>query len=65
MDNFFVSVIRISIQSTGHSGVKMPGQTLFIYLDESGNFDFSPTGTNYRDWETDRKSTRLNSSHRL
>ena len=22
-------------------------------------------GKNYRDWETDRKSTRLNSSHRL
>jgi Protein of unknown function (DUF3800) len=25
----------------------MPGQTLFIYLDESGNFDFSPTGTKH------------------
>ena len=24
-----------------------------------------PTDTPYRDWETDRKSTRLNSSHRL
>ena len=23
-----------------------------------------PTDSNYRDWETDRKSTRLNSSHR-
>ena len=23
------------------------------------------TGQIYRDWETDRKSTRLNSSHRL
>ena len=22
-------------------------------------------GSSYRDWETDRKSTRLNSSHRL
>ena len=24
-----------------------------------------PIATSYRDWETDRKSTRLNSSHRL
>ena len=24
----------------------------------------APTETPYRDWETDRKSTRLNSSHR-
>ena len=24
---------------------------------------YSPVGLGYRDWETDRKSTRLNSSH--
>ena len=27
------------------------------------NFDILPDDANYRDWETDRKSTRLNSSH--
>ena len=26
---------------------------------------FGPVARTYRDWETDRKSTRLNSSHRL
>ena len=28
-------------------------------------YTLSETFLNYRDWETDRKSTRLNSSHRL
>ena len=28
-------------------------------------YDFLNNGGEYRDWETDRKSTRLNSSHRL
>ena len=27
------------------------------------NFDTTVTKGTYRDWETDRKSTRLNSSH--
>ena len=27
--------------------------------------DLSKPSAEYRDWETDRKSTRLNSSHRL
>ena len=31
-----------------------------ITANSSGN-----VGIGYRDWETDRKSTRLNSSHRL
>ena len=30
--------------------------------DRNGNY-YSMTGGKYRDWETDRKSTRLNSSH--
>ena len=34
------------------------------FLDSSTN-NFTITRTGYRDWETDRKSTRLNSSHRL
>ena len=33
------------------------------YLDFSSQLVFTTIG--YRDWETDRKSTRLNSSHRL
>ena len=53
------------------------GQHFIFYLDadvgepiheeveegqENGDGDFIPT---YRDWETDRKSTRLNSSHEI
>ena len=33
---------------------------LFIFSADSGNLQISKP---YRDWETDRKSTRLNSSH--
>ena len=36
--------------------------TTWIHHYKSGKFPFT-FGTNYRDWETDRKSTRLNSSH--
>ena len=32
-------------------------------LDELGAYYFMPATGGYRDWETDRKSTRLNSSH--
>ena len=40
---------------------KNPSPYLFLLEFE----DFSIAGSsNYRDWETDRKSTRLNSSHR-
>ena len=31
----------------------------------SGKFNYNDKYPAYRDWETDRKSTRLNSSHRL
>ena len=31
----------------------------------SGSKDYMTMSAGYRDWETDRKSTRLNSSHRL
>ena len=35
-----------------------------IYMDDpTTNWTFSTYTTGYRDWETDRKSTRLNSSH--
>ena len=46
------------------------GYSRFYHLDLNGNeitsdFYFGPCfKTSYRDWETDRKSTRLNSSHR-
>ena len=33
----------------------------YQYAKENGNINYD---TSYRDWETDRKSTRLNSSHR-
>ena len=32
--------------------------------DQRTNVLENPFGLSYRDWETDRKSTRLNSSHR-
>ena len=34
-----------------------------ITIDIKNNLNNSNTTTSYRDWETDRKSTRLNSSH--
>ena len=39
---------------------KTPG--LHVISDSIGVI-YNPTGGSYRDWETDRKSTRLNSSH--
>ena len=42
------------IQYTPHSKVM-----------SDADYEFKETIGNYRDWETDRKSTRLNSSHRL
>ena len=35
------------------------------YIGRKYFWSFRPPGAIYRDWETDRKSTRLNSSHRL
>ena len=43
--------------------VKEGGSQCFEYLLEDGTLIKSDNGK-YRDWETDRKSTRLNSSHR-
>ena len=45
------------------------GLTLFdleneFILETLSRFDGNRTHAAYRDWETDRKSTRLNSSHR-
>ena len=46
------------------------GDGLMAYLDrqaqmyhETGESELSDDEHGYRDWETDRKSTRLNSSH--
>ena len=33
-------------------------------MDEAVRISRTPNNPAYRDWETDRKSTRLNSSHR-
>ena len=42
------------------------GRGVVVALPHSGNWDHAAAyflGRGYRDWETDRKSTRLNSSH--
>ena len=38
---------------------------LFVMGNGEGSFLFFVYGALYRDWETDRKSTRLNSSHEI
>ena len=42
---------------TAHSAIGMREDLIDVI------YSISPTETQYRDWETDRKSTRLNSSH--
>ena len=42
------------------------GDPIITNANGAVTFDFYyKSGVTYRDWETDRKSTRLNSSHRL
>ena len=43
----------------------IPIERIFTIRDGDRTHYFKQTTTVYRDWETDRKSTRLNSSHRL
>ena len=52
---------------------KKPGEINYIFCDDDYllkvnqdylDHDYYTDITTYRDWETDRKSTRLNSSHR-
>ena len=73
-------IIVVSTTSTGDSKISITGATagqftVFLASSEttglSGKFfhsarviDASTYPGKYRDWETDRKSTRLNSSHR-
>ena len=49
----FVTIYSPEIIATINNHISTTGETEFI------------VGHQYRDWETDRKSTRLNSSHRL
>ena len=48
---------------TVESRLEEEGDIAADYLE--GLLDIADLGGEYRDWETDRKSTRLNSSHRL
>ena len=53
MQNLFSGIYKNkTVLVTGHTGFK--GSWLVYWLHQMGA---------YRDWETDRKSTRLNSSH--
>ena len=36
---------------------------MLVWLDQIHNYKAEIDSARYRDWETDRKSTRLNSSH--
>ena len=48
--------LRVNMQAADMTKIK--GKLFTISLG-------APTDTAYRDWETDRKSTRLNSSHEI
>ena len=57
------------VLNTTHDAIVKITDTKYATLVAPANLDFSAQtavtayGTQYRDWETDRKSTRLNSSH--
>ena len=65
LNNEIPSTIVDEIGSASHAGEAKdtPNVTLTFSVFDVGIKVFS-TLTGYRDWETDRKSTRLNSSHR-
>ena len=48
---------------SGDDGLQRGGDAPKTYLRDAVNIDITDSGQPYRDWETDRKSTRLNSSH--
>ena len=57
----------VSVKDFGAVGDGIVDDTVAIQTALDSNsyaYVYLPPGT-YRDWETDRKSTRLNSSHRL
>ena len=43
--------------------MRMIGKVLWISERDGNGIIIADNGNKYRDWETDRKSTRLNSSH--
>ena len=54
-------IISIKGKATGHDVVP---PYIVNSLDGLGKYSERMSSSCYRDWETDRKSTRLNSSHR-
>ena len=67
--SFSASWMRCSTRFTGRISPDKPTspakQTSFPTAISSLEDNMAATTAKYRDWETDRKSTRLNSSHRL
>ena len=56
----------VSLATAVSLNVETPGEKYFRKLSAAKNFNADivrPIKLRYRDWETDRKSTRLNSSH--
>ena len=59
-------ITDIAVNGKIVSGMKFQDEkNAFIWLYGVKQFLNDKVAGNYRDWETDRKSTRLNSSHRL
>ena len=60
--------VALAFRNDGQTSGKGKNQIAYItiVIDVSNSMNLTPSGTgdtSYRDWETDRKSTRLNSSH--
>ena len=59
VDSYVVSSGKITARSTATYKLVAVG------IEGKWYYNYTVTNGRYRDWETDRKSTRLNSSHRL
>ena len=53
--------VKAAFEHDNHEVVAVQENKIKEYLHIIKRYDYDPP---YRDWETDRKSTRLNSSHR-
>ena len=51
------------VRNTQSPGTLVPNLCLVAQKGDTLNIDIDSNELTYRDWETDRKSTRLNSSH--
>ena len=66
IDNGYAYAADLETDTSDVTGIAFMGTTSRKFITTaSGVFIEHPTELSYRDWETDRKSTRLNSSHRL